>query len=73
MITRSFLKCSISNNLDGTEIEGITIKGTPGYRLPEPEKEFELDDSSSDGDDDDEIITEGEMDHSEDDESEDEE
>ena len=36
-------------------------------------KEFELDDSSGDGDYDDEIITEGEMNHSEYEESEDEE
>ena len=35
MVTRSF---GISDNLDGTEDDGINIKGTPGYRLLEPEK-----------------------------------
>ena len=56
IIKRSFVKCSISHNLDGTEDNDINIEGIPDYKLPQPDREFEMDDSS-DEEDDDELLT----------------
>ena len=53
----SFVKCGISHNLDGTEGNDINIEGIPDYKLPHPDREFEMDDSS-DEEDDGEVITE---------------
>ena len=48
---------TISHNLDGTEDNDINIEGIPDYKLPQPDREFEMDDSS-DEEDDDEVLTE---------------
>ena len=61
MIKRSFVKCGISHNLDGTEDNDTNIEEIPDYKLPHPNREFEMDDSS-DEEDDDEILTECEED-----------
>ena len=57
IIKRSFAKCGISYNLDGTEDNDINIEEIPDYQLPQPDREFEMDDSSYKKDDD-EILTE---------------
>ena len=57
IIRRSFVKCGISHNLDGTEDSDINIEGIPNYKLPQPDREFEMDDSS-DEEDDHEVLTE---------------
>ena len=57
IIKRSFVKCGISDNLDGTEDNDINIEGIPDYKLPQPDREFEMD-NSSDKEDDDEVLTE---------------
>ena len=59
IIKRSFVKCGISHNLDGTEDNDINIGGIPDYKLPQPDREFEMDDSS-DEEDDDKVLTESE-------------
>ena len=59
IIKRSFVKYGISHNLDGTEDNDISIEGIPDYKLPHPDREFEMDDSS-DEEDDDEVLTEWE-------------
>ena len=41
----------------GTEDNDINIEGIPDYKLPQPDREFEMDDSS-DEEDDDEVLTE---------------
>ena len=46
IIKRSFVKCGISHNLDGAEDSDINIEGIPDYKLPQPDREFEMDDSS---------------------------
>ena len=56
-IKRSFVKCGISRNLDGTEDNDINIKGIPDCKLPQSNREFEID-YSSDEEDDDEVLTE---------------
>ena len=56
-IKRSFVKCGISHNLDGTEHNDINTEGIPDYKLPQPDREFEMDDSS-DEEHDDEVLTE---------------
>ena len=56
-IKRSFVKCGISHKLDGTEENDINIEGIPDYKLPQPDKEFEMDDSS-DEEDDEKVLTE---------------
>ena len=57
IIKRSFVKCGISHNLGGTEGNDINIEGIPDYKLPQPDREFEMDDSS-DEEDDNEVLTE---------------
>ena len=57
IIKRSFVKCGISHNLDGTEDNDINIEWIPDYKLPHPDGEFEMHDSS-DEEDDDEVWTE---------------
>ena len=42
LIKRSFLKCGISNALDGSENDLVNIKGIEGYALPTPDEEYEL-------------------------------
>ena len=54
---RSFVKCGISHNVDGTEDNDINTEGIPDYKLPHPGREFEMNDSSND-EDDDEVLTE---------------
>ena len=56
IIKRSFVKCGISHNLDGTEDNDVNIEGIPDHKLPQPDREFEMDDSS-DEEDDDEVLT----------------
>ena len=57
VIKRSFVKCGISHNLDGTEDNDINIEGITDFKLPQPNTEFETDDSSGE-EDDDEVLTE---------------
>ena len=57
IIKRSFAKCGISHNLDGTEDNDINIGGIPDYKLPQPDREFEMDDSS-DEEDEEEVLKE---------------
>ena len=57
IIKRSFVKCGISHNVDGTEGNYINIEGIPDYKLPQSDREFEMDDSS-DEEDDNEVLTE---------------
>ena len=57
IIKRSFVKCGISHILDGTEDNNINIEWIPDYQLPQPDREFEVDDSS-DEEDDDKVLTE---------------
>ena len=53
LIKRSFLKCGISNALDGSENHCVNIKGIEGYTIPDPEEEYELlEDESEDEDSD---------------------
>ena len=52
IIKRSFAKCGISGNLDGTDDNDINIEGTPDYKLPQPDREFGMDDSCDEEDDD---------------------
>ena len=42
MIKHSFLKCGLSNNLDGTEDDQIKIRGIEDYAMPSAEREFTL-------------------------------
>ena len=52
----SFKKCGLSNNLDRSEDALINIKSIAGYKIPLPEKEFQMikeTDSEDDVDDDD--------------------
>ena len=60
IIKRSFVKCGISHKLDGTEGNDINIEGILDYKLPQPDREFKMDDSS-DEEDDDEVLTECEV------------
>ena len=50
IIKRSFVKCGILHNLDGTE-DNINIEGIPDHKLPQPDRDFEMDDSSNEEDD----------------------
>ena len=52
IIKRSFVKCGISHNLDGTEDNDINIEWIPDYKLPHSDGEFEMHDSSDEEDDD---------------------
>ena len=56
IIKRSFVKCRISHNLNGTKDNDINIEGIPDYKLPQPDREFEMDDSSDKEDD--KVLTE---------------
>ena len=60
IIKRSFVKCGISHNLDGKEDNDINIEGIPDYKLPQPDREFEMDDSDNE-EDDDNVLTECEQ------------
>ena len=42
MIKHSFLKCGLSNNLDGTEDDQIKIRGIEDYTMHSAEREFTL-------------------------------
>ena len=57
IMKRSFVKCGISHNVDGAEDNDINIEGIPDYKLPQPDRKFEMDDSR-DEEDDDEVLTE---------------
>ena len=46
MIIRSFVKCGLSNKLNGSEDRMVNIRGTEGYVMPKPESEFHLDSDS---------------------------
>ena len=46
MIIRSFVKCVLSNNLDGSEDHMVNIRGIEGYVMPKPESEFHLESDS---------------------------
>ena len=39
---RSFIKCGLSNKLDGSEDHLVNIRGIEDYTMPKPEKEFHL-------------------------------
>ena len=42
MIQHSFVKCGLSNKLDGSENSLVNIKGIEDYELPQPGNEFTL-------------------------------
>ena len=66
MIIRSFVKCGITNKLDGSEDDEVSIRGLEGYIMPLPE-EFHLQTSSEEEDNDvdcDAIVTDREGDTS---------
>ena len=42
MIRHSFLKCGLSNSLDGSEDHEVNIKSIDGYKMPEPESEVHM-------------------------------
>ena len=46
MIIRSFVKCGLSNKLDGSEDHMVNIRGVEGYVMPKPESEFHLESDS---------------------------
>lgn len=50
-VIRSFVKCGLTNNLDGTEDKQINIRGIDDYTMPQPEEEFHLETSSEEEDD----------------------
>ena len=52
IITTSFAKCGILHSVDGTEDNDINIEGIPDYKIPQPDREFEINDSSDEEDDD---------------------
>ena len=52
MIIRSFVKCGITSNVDGSEDDQVNIRGLEGYKMPLPEEEFHLETSSEEDDDD---------------------
>ena len=57
-LKHSFKKCSLSNHLDGSQDALINVKGIKGYKMPLPEKEFQMiekTDSEDHDDDDDEF------------------
>ena len=45
-IIRSFVKCGLSNKLDGSENHMVNIRGIEGYVMPKPESEFHLESDS---------------------------
>ena len=47
MIKNSFLKCRLSNNLDGFEDDQIKIRRVENYIMPSAEREFLLKDDKS--------------------------
>ena len=50
IIKHSFLKCELSNNLDGTEEDQIKIRGDADCTMPSAEREFNLlDDNEESG------------------------
>ena len=51
MIIRSFVKCGITSNVDGSEDDQVNIRGLEGYKMPLPEEEFHLVTSSEEDDD----------------------
>ena len=51
MIIRSFVKCGITSNVDGSEDDQMNIRGLEGYKMPLPEEEFHLVTSSEEDDD----------------------
>ena len=57
IIKKSLVKCGILHSLDGTEDNDINIEGILDYKLPQPNREFEMDDSS-DEEDDNKVLTE---------------
>ena len=57
IIMRSFVKCGISHSLVRTEDNDINIEGISDYKLPQLDREFEMDDSSDEKNDD-EVLTE---------------
>ena len=52
MIIRSFVKCGITNKIDGSEDDEVSIRGLEGYIMPLPEEEFHLQTSIEEEDND---------------------
>lgn len=52
MVIHSFVKCGITNKLDGSEDDQVNIRGLEGYKMPLPEDEFHLETSSEEEDQD---------------------
>ena len=55
VITHSFKKRGLSNNLDTSEDALINIKGIEGYKMLLPKKESQITDENDSEDDDDEF------------------
>ena len=64
LIKHSLKKYNLSNNFDGNENALISIKGIEEYKMPLPEKEFQMikETESEDDDDDDELESRRECD-----------
>ena len=68
MIIHGFLKCGLSNKLDGSEDDYLNINGIENYKFPEISCEFELEDveDSADSEDNDDELVEIELQRSSD-------
>ena len=42
MVIRSFKKCGITTNIEGSENNKVNIRGLEGYIMPLPEEEYHL-------------------------------
>ena len=52
LIRHSFKKCGLSNDSNEKENALVKIKGIEGYKMPLPEKKFEMESESDDDDED---------------------
>ena len=49
-VIRSFKKCGITTNVDGSENDKVKIRGLEGYIMPLPEEEYHLESEDEDED-----------------------
>ena len=50
MVKRSFKKCGINVNIDGSENALVHLKGISEYMMPEADEEFHVDTSTDEND-----------------------
>ena len=58
MVIRSFKKCGITTNVDGSENDKVKIRGLEGYLRPLPEEEYHLESEDEDDESDDDEMDE---------------